>query len=234
MENPTFDIKLIVLEKIENICFEGKRVLIRVDFNVPLNNDLEIMDDSRIRAAIPTIKTVLSKGGSVILISHRGRPDGKNNNKLSLSHLKHHLGELLGLNVSFVSDCIGEHVEFAVKSLPKGGVLLLENLRFYNEEMAGDVAFAKKLSLLGDVYINDAFGAAHRAHSSTSVIASFFFKNKFFGHLMIKEINSLEKVLCNSKKPLTAVIGGAKVSSKISGPLISLGSFPSPHPFPSF
>jgi phosphoglycerate kinase len=207
--------------------FANEKALIRVDFNVPLNDKFEITDDTRMRAAIPTIKKILADGGSVILMSHLGRPKDGPTDKYSLRHLVPHLQELLNQkngkpagasnpNVFFANDCIGEQTEQAVRKLKPGEVLLLENLRFYKEEEKGDKGFAQKLAKWGDVYVNDAFGTAHRAHASTAVIAEFFAKDKrMFGLLMESEVNSAEKVLHEAKKPFTAIIGGAKVSDKI-------------------
>lgn len=196
--------------------FKGQKALIRVDFNVPLNDKLEITDDTRMRAAIPTIKKVLGDGGSVILMSHLGRPKDGPSDKYSLKHLVPHLQELLGTKVEFANDCIGQEAVDKSKILKPGQVLLLENLRFYKEEEKGDKAFAEKLAKLGDIYVNDAFGTAHRAHASTAVIAQFFPKEKrMFGLLMESEVSSAEKVLHQSQKPFTAIIGGAKVSDKI-------------------
>lgn len=200
-----------------NYNFSGQRALIRVDFNVPLNDKFEITDDTRMHATIPTIQKVLGDGGSVILMSHLGRPKGGPEDKFSLRHLVPHLKELLGgKDVQFADDCIGASATAASAALKPGSVLLLENLRFYKEEEKGDKAFAEKLSKLGDVYVNDAFGTAHRAHASTAVIAQFFPKGKkMFGLLMENEVTSAEKVLHQSQKPFTAIIGGAKVSDKI-------------------
>ncbi len=198
--------------------FAGQKALIRVDFNVPLDADFNITDDTRMRATIPTIKKILADGGMVILMSHLGRPKDGPTNKYSLKHLVKHLVELLGgsTNVFFADDCIGEQAYTTAGMLRNGEVLLLENLRFYKEEEKGDVAFAEKLSKLGDVYINDAFGTAHRAHASTAVIAQFFpGDKKMFGFVMDGEVSSAEKVLHGSEKPFTAIIGGAKVSDKI-------------------
>ncbi len=201
--------------QIDNINFENKKVIIRVDFNVPLNKDLVVTDDTRIKAAIPTIKKVISDGGTAILISHLGRPKGKED-KYSLKNIVSKIEENLGQSVSFVNDCIGDLVKDSISKSEKGSVILLENLRYYAEEKAGDEDFAKKLSELADFYINDAFGTAHRAHASTSVIAQFFPNNKCFGYLIEKEIISVNKVLNSTEKPLTAIVGGAKVSSKIT------------------
>lgn len=197
--------------------FSGEKALMRVDFNVPLNDKFEITDDNRMRAAVPTIKKILNDGGSVILMSHLGRPKDGPTDKYSLKHLIPHLIKLLGgVTVLFANDCIGEEAVQKAASLQPGEVLLLENLRFYKQEEKGDEVFAEKLSKLGDVYVNDAFGTAHRAHASTAIIAKFFpGDKKMFGLLMENEVNSAEKVLHNSEKPFTAILGGAKVSDKI-------------------
>jgi phosphoglycerate kinase len=197
--------------------FKNEKVLIRVDFNVPLNDNFEITDDTRMKAAVPTIKKILSDGGIVILMSHLGRPKDGPTDKYSLKHLVKHLYELLGgAKVFFANDCIGDQAHLTASMMRPGEVLLLENLRFYKEEEKGDEAFAKKLATLGDVWVNDAFGTAHRAHASTAVIAKFFPADKrFFGLLMEGEVASAEKVLHKSEKPFTAIIGGAKVSDKI-------------------
>jgi len=196
--------------------FANEKALIRVDFNVPLNDKFEITDDNRMRASIPTIKKILADGGSVILMSHLGRPKDGPTDKYSLKHLVPHLQQLLGATVLFANDCIGEQAYTTAGMLRPGEVLLLENLRFYKEEEKGDKGFAEKLAKLGDVYVNDAFGTAHRAHASTAVIADFFSKEKrMFGLLMESEVNSAEKVMHESKKPFCAIIGGAKVSDKI-------------------
>jgi len=196
--------------------FANEKALIRVDFNVPLNDKFAITDDTRMRAAVPTIKKILKDGGSVILMSHLGRPKDGPTDKYSLKHLVPHLEELLGTKVGFAGDCIGQEATDKAKALKPGQVLLLENLRFYKEEEKGDKAFAEKLAKLGDIYVNDAFGTAHRAHASTAVIAQFFPKEKrMFGHLMESEVSSAEKVLHQAQKPFTAIIGGAKVSDKI-------------------
>jgi len=202
--------------KTVNDCnFKNKKVLLRVDFNVPLNTELKVTDATRIKAAKPTIEKILQDGGSVILMSHLGRPKGKDE-KYSLKHIVPTVEKVLGRKIKFVDDCIGLKVEEAAKTLKPGEILLLENLRFYPEEKAGDKNFAEKLAKLGDFYVNDAFGTAHRAHASTAVIAQFFNKqHKCFGLLMAKEIEAINYVLNNAKKPVTAVIGGAKVSSKI-------------------
>jgi phosphoglycerate kinase len=196
--------------------FAREKALIRVDFNVPLNDKYEITDDTRIRAAVSTIKKILKDGGSVILMSHLGRPKDGPTEKYSLKHLVPHLQQLLGTQVAFAADCIGEPATKAAAALQPGQVLLLENLRFHKEEEKGDKAFAEQLAKLGDVYVNDAFGTAHRAHASTAVIAQFFPKDKrMFGLLMEGEVSSAERVLHQAQKPFTAIIGGAKVSDKI-------------------
>jgi phosphoglycerate kinase len=196
--------------------FKGQKALIRVDFNVPLNDKLEITDDTRMRASVSTIKKILGDGGSVILMSHLGRPKDGPSDKFSLNHLVKHLSELLGVPVLFATDCIGEEATQSAGKLKPGEVLLLENLRFHKEEEKGDEGFAKKLAQLGDIYVNDAFGTAHRAHASTAVIAKFFPKDKrMFGLLMESEVKSAEKVLHEGRKPFVAIIGGAKVSDKI-------------------
>jgi phosphoglycerate kinase len=197
--------------------FKGLKALVRVDFNVPLNAELQITDDNRMKAAVPTIQKILKDGGSVILMSHLGRPKDGPSDKYSLKHLVKHLSQLLdGAYVLFANDCIGEQAMLTAGMLKPGEVLLLENLRFYKEEEKGDEGFAKKLATLGDVYVNDAFGTAHRAHASTAVIAQFFPKDKrMFGLLMEGEVASAEKVLHEAQKPFTAIIGGAKVSDKI-------------------
>ncbi|HMU46684.1 MAG TPA: phosphoglycerate kinase [Chitinophagaceae bacterium] len=205
------------MSKFSDYNFKGQKALVRVDFNVPLNDKFEITDDTRIRAAIPTIKKILNDGGSAILMSHLGRPKEGPTEKFSLKHLVNHLGKLLGdTKVFFANDCIGEQAYLTADMLRPGEVLLLENLRFYKEEEKGDAGFAEKLSKLGDVWINDAFGTAHRAHASTAVIAHFFPKEKrMFGLLMEGEVSSAEKVLHQAEKPFVAIIGGAKVSDKI-------------------
>lgn len=204
------------MSKFSDHNFGGQKALIRVDFNVPLNDQSAITDDTRIRAAVPTIKKIINDGGSVILMSHLGRPKDGPAAKYSLKHLVAHLSELLGTTVLFADDCIGEKAkEMAAKLQPKE-VLLLENLRFYKEEEKGDEKFAEKLAALGDIYINDAFGTAHRAHASTAIIAKFFpGDKKMFGLVMEGEVASAEKVLHNSERPFVAIIGGAKVSDKI-------------------
>ncbi|MBA4140487.1 MAG: phosphoglycerate kinase [Segetibacter sp.] len=205
------------MSNFQNHNFSSQKALIRVDFNVPLNDKFEITDDNRMRAAVLTIEKILKDGGSVILMSHFGRPKEGPSDKYSLRHLVPHLQELLGgTTVQFANDCLGEEAMQKAAALKPGEVLLLENLRFYKEEEKGDEAFAQKLSKLGDIYVNDAFGTAHRAHASTAIIAKFFpGDKKLFGLVMEGEINSAEKVLHNNEKPFTAILGGAKVSDKI-------------------
>ena len=203
------------MKTVDNYIFLGQKVLIRVDFNVPLDAHYNITDDTRIRAALPTINKILKEGGAVILMSHLGRPKEGPTEKYSLKHVVDHLSKLLNVPVSFAADCIGSVAKEASSALNPGGVLLLENLRFHKEEERGDVAFAKQLSELGTFYVNDAFGTAHRAHASTAVIAQFFPNNKCFGYVMSGEIASVNKVLNSAEKPFTAIMGGAKVSDKI-------------------
>lgn len=205
------------MSKFSDYNFKDQKALIRVDFNVPLNENMEITSDSRMKAAVPTIKKILADGGKVILMSHLGRPKTGPEDKFSLKHLVKHLSELLdGATVLFANDCIGEQAYLTADMIRPGEVLLLENLRFYKEEEKGDEAFAEKLSKLGDVYVNDAFGTAHRAHASTAIIAKFFpAEKRMFGLLMENEVNSANKVIKESQKPFTAILGGAKVSDKI-------------------
>lgn len=203
------------MKTLKNFDFNNKKAIIRVDFNVPLDENFNVTDANRIEAAKPTIDAILAQGGSVILMSHLGRPKGVQD-KYSLKHILKTTSDILGVPVQFVSNCVGAEAQEAAKNLKPGQVLLLENLRFHDEEEAGDVAFAKELASLGDIYVNDAFGTAHRAHASTTIIAQFFPENKCFGTLLAKEIESLNKVLKNSEKPVTAVLGGSKVSSKIT------------------
>src|SRR5258706_4415663 len=205
------------MPKFSEYNFKGQKVLIRVDFNVPLNEKYEITDDTRMRAAIPTIKKIIDEGGSVILMSHLGRPKDGPSEKYSLKHLINHLiGLLGGIPVSFAKNCLGKEAQQAAKKLQQKEVLLLKNLRFHKEEKKGDEKFAEQLEKLGDVYINDAFDTAHRAHASTAIIAKYFpAGKKMFGLLMESEIASAEKVLHESEKPFVAIIGGAKVSDKI-------------------
>jgi len=203
------------MKTIDQISFNGKKALIRVDFNVPLDEAYNITDDNRMTAALPTIKKILKDGGAVILMSHLGRPKDGPTEKYSLKHIVPHLADLLGQQVEFANDCIGAEAIDKAKALDKGEVLLLENLRFYKEEEKGDKDFAEKLSKLGDIYVNDAFGTAHRAHASTAVIAQFFPDAKFFGYLMAAELTNAEKILNGAAKPFTAIMGGSKVSDKI-------------------
>ena len=203
------------MKTLKDFNFKDKKALIRVDFNVPLDENFNVTDTNRIEAAKPTIDKILADGGSVILMSHLGRPKGKEE-KYSLKHIVKTVSEVLGTNVEFASDCRGEFAFNAAENLKPGQVLLLENLRFYHEEEAGDVDFARELSQLGDIYVNDAFGTAHRAHASTTIVAQFFPNQKCFGLLLAKEIDSLNRVLNNSVKPVTAILGGSKVSSKIT------------------
>ncbi len=203
------------MKTVDNLNFSGKKALIRVDFNVPLDKDFNITDDNRIQGALPTIKKILADGGSVILMSHLGRPKEGPTEKYSLKHIVKHLSDVLGKEVQFADDAIGVQAVEKAAALKGGEVLLLENLRFYKEEEKGDEAFAEKLSKLGDVYVNDAFGTAHRAHASTAIIAKFFPDAKYFGYLMAGELANAEKVLNNAERPFTAIMGGAKVSDKI-------------------
>ena len=200
---------------INDFNFENKKALIRVDFNVPLNEEFKVTDTTRIEAAKPTIIKVLEDGGSCVLMSHLGRPKGVSP-EFSLSHIVDTVSEIIGVQVKFVDDCVGEKAESAAAALEPGEVLLLENLRFHDEEKGGDIDFAEKLSKLGEIYINDAFGTAHRAHASTTVVAQFFEGKRCFGNLLAKEISSIKKVFEDSEKPVTAILGGAKVSSKIT------------------
>ena len=204
------------MKTIDKINFQRKKALIRVDFNVPLNEDLKIADDTRICAALPTINKILNEGGSVILMSHLGRPKNGYEDQFSLKHIIDHLSEKLNTKVKFAPNCIGDEVTKMANKLKDGELLLLENLRFHPEEKAGDKDFAEKLSKLSDIYVNDAFGTAHRAHASTSIIAQFFGNNKCFGYVMANEITNLEKVVNEGERPITAIMGGAKVSSKIT------------------
>ncbi len=203
------------MKTIDDINFSGKKALLRVDFNVPLDAEFNITDDKRMTAAMPTIKKILKDGGSVILMSHLGRPKDGPTDKYSLKHIVKHLSDLTGATVDFADDCIGEQAQQKAQNLAVGGILLLENLRFYKEEEKGDVAFAEKLAVLGDIYVNDAFGTAHRAHASTAIIAQFFPHAKYFGYLMGSELANAEKVLNAPVRPFTAIMGGAKVSDKI-------------------
>ena len=203
------------MKTLNDFNFNHKKAIIRVDFNVPLDENFQVTDASRIEAAKPTIDKILKDGGSVILMSHLGRPKGVEE-KYSLQHILSKTEEVLGQKVKFAADCIGEVAETAAKNLQPGEILLLENLRFHPEEEKGAVDFAKKLAALGDIYVNDAFGTAHRAHASTTIIAQFFPEAKCFGYLLAREIESIEKVLKNSEKPVVAILGGSKVSSKIT------------------
>ena len=204
------------MKTIDNFNFAEKKALVRVDFNVPLDGDFKITDDNRIQGAKPTINKILKDGGSVILMSHLGRPKDGPVDKYSLKHIEDHLSNELGVEVQFADDCIGDQAVEKAKNLKAGEVLLLENLRFYKEEEKGDEDFAEKLAQLGEVYVNDAFGTAHRAHASTAVIAQFFPQNKYVGYLMAAEIENAEKVLNNPDRPFTAIMGGAKVSDKLN------------------
>ncbi len=203
------------MKNIETFNFSGKKALIRVDFNVPLDENYHITDTTRIDAAIPTIRKILGGGGSVILMSHLGRPKEGPTEKYSLKHLVSYLKQVIGVPVHFADDCIGAQAIAYSAALKPGEVLLLENLRFYKQEEKGDEEFAGKLAVLGDVYVNDAFGTAHRAHASTAIIAKFFPENKMFGYIMEEEVKSIDKVLKNAERPFTAILGGAKVSGKI-------------------
>jgi len=203
------------MKTFQDFNFNGKKALIRVDFNVPLDENFHITDTSRIDAAIPTIQKILKDGGAVILMSHLGRPKEGPTDKYSLRHLLSYLNKMLGITVKFADDCIGEQAKILSDGLKGGEVLLLENLRFYKQEEKGDEEFAAKLARLGDVYVNDAFGTAHRAHASTAIIAKFFPEFKMFGYIMEEEVKSIDKVLKNTERPFTATLGGAKVSGKI-------------------
>ena len=204
------------MKTINDYNFKDKKALIRVDFNVPQDDALKVTDNTRIVAAKPTIDKVLNEGGSVILMTHLGRPKGKVSDEFSLKHILSEIENVLGKKVKFAEDCVGEDAQKLSAELQPGEILVLENLRFYNEEENGDKDFAEKLSKLGDAYVNDAFGTAHRAHASTAVIADFFPSTKFFGLLMAKELEAIEKVLKSGEKPVTAILGGSKVSSKIT------------------
>ena len=203
------------MKTIDNLNFINEKALIRVDFNVPLDKDFNITDDSRMRATLPTLKKILNDGGSLILMSHLGRPKDGPTEKYSLKHLVKRLSELLGRRIIFADDCIGEETKKLASALNPGEILLLENLRFHKEEEMGDKDFAKQLASLGTVYVNDAFGTAHRAHASTSIVADFFPGSKFFGYVMAGEIENADRVLNHPEKPFTAIMGGAKVSDKI-------------------
>lgn len=203
------------MKTLNDFNFDNKRALIRVDFNVPLNDAFQVTDTTRIVSAKPTIIKILEDGGSCVLMSHLGRPKGKQD-AFSLKHIVDTVEEIIGVEIKFVEDCIGEKAEAAANNLKPGEILLLENLRFYDEEKQGDQAFAEKLSKLGDIYVNDAFGTAHRAHASTTIVAQFFPERKCFGALLAKEIESIKKVMETGEKPVLAILGGAKVSSKIT------------------
>lgn len=204
------------MKTINDYNFNNKKALVRVDFNVPQNENLNVTDDTRIKAAKPTIDKILKDGGSVILMSHLGRPKGEFNDKYSLKHIASKVAEVLGVNVIVANDVIGDDAKQKVADLKPGEVLLLENVRFHAEEEKGDKDFAKALASFGDIYVNDAFGTAHRAHASTAIVAEFFPENKCFGLLMEQELTAINKVLTSGEKPVTAVLGGAKVSSKIT------------------
>lgn len=203
------------MKTVDNINFKNKKAIIRVDFNVPLDENFNVTDATRIAAAKPTIVKILEDGGAVILMSHLGRPKGVDE-KFSLKHIVQKVSEIIGVEVKFANNCIGSVAENAASNLQMGEILLLENLRFYEEETKGDIDFSKKLAKLGDIYVNDAFGTAHRAHASTTIIAQFFPENKCFGKLLAQEIISIKKVLEDNEKPVLAILGGAKVSSKIT------------------
>ncbi len=203
------------MKTIDDFNFKNKKALIRVDFNVPLNDKFEVTDATRIMSAKPTIIKILEDGGSCVLMSHLGRPKGVED-KFSMRHIENAMEDIIGVEFKFVNDCVGPEVEKAASELKPGEILLLENLRFHKEEESGDKAFAKQLSKLGDIYVNDAFGTAHRAHASTTIVAEFFPKNKCFGYLLAKEIESIDKVMKTGEKPVLAILGGAKVSSKIT------------------
>lgn len=204
------------MRTIDDFNFENKKALVRVDFNVPLNEEFKVTDATRIEAAKPTIIKILEDGGSAVLMSHLGRPKGQVTDSMSLKHIVQKASEIIGVQVKFAEDCVGPQAEEAVAALKPGEVLLLENLRFHAEEEKGDEAFAEQLSKLGDIYVNDAFGTAHRAHASTTIVAKFFPENKCFGYLLAKEIEAIDKVMSSGEKPVTAILGGAKVSSKIT------------------
>lgn len=204
------------MKTIKNFNFSGKKALVRVDFNVPQDADKKVTDNTRIVAAKPTIDKILNDGGAVVIMTHLGRPKGKVNEEFSLAQIVSEVAKVLGREVKFAPNCIGEEAEKMVAELKAGEVLLLENLRFHAEEESGDLAFAEQLAKLGDVYVNDAFGTAHRAHASTAVIAQFFPETKFFGLLMAQELEAIDKVLHSGEKPVTAILGGSKVSTKIT------------------
>ena len=204
------------MKTIKDFDFKGKKALVRVDFNVPQDENMKVTDNTRIVSVKPTVDKILSDGGSVILMTHLGRPKGEVNDKYSLKNILNEVSSVLGKEVKFVEESIGEKAIEAAAPLQPGEILLLENLRFHNEEEKGDAAFAEQLSKLGDAYVNDAFGTAHRAHASTAVIAQFFPSTKFFGLLMENELIAIDKVLKSGEKPVTAILGGSKVSTKIT------------------
>lgn len=204
------------MKTINDFNFKDKKALVRVDFNVPQDDQLKVTDNTRIVAVKPTVEKILKDGGSVILMTHLGRPKGEVKDEFSLKHILGEVSSVLGQEVKFVDECIGEKAEKAASELKPGEILLLENVRFHNEEEKGDEGFAEQLSKLGDAYVNDAFGTAHRAHASTAVIAKFFTSTKFFGLLMAKELHAIDKVLKSGEKPITAILGGSKVSTKIT------------------
>ncbi|MGE8513113.1 MAG: phosphoglycerate kinase [Chryseobacterium culicis] len=204
------------MKTINDFNFKDKKALVRVDFNVPQDDQLKVTDNTRIVAVKPTVEKILNDGGSVILITHLGRPKGEVKDEFSLKHIVGEVSSVLGKEVKFVDECIGEKAEQAAAELKPGEILLLENVRFHNEEEKGDAAFAEKLSKLGDAYVNDAFGTAHRAHASTAVIAQYFPSTKYFGLLMAKELQAIDKVLKSGERPITAILGGSKVSTKIT------------------
>lgn len=204
------------MKTIKDFNFKDKKALVRVDFNVPQSADLKVTDNTRIVAAKPTIDKILNDGGSVILMTHLGRPKGKISDEFSLKNIVQEIESVFGKEVKFCDDCMGEDAKNLTSSLKPGEILLLENLRFYNEEESGNSEFAEKLAGYADAYVNDAFGTAHREHASTAVIAKFFPSTKFFGLLMTKELEAIDKVLKSGEKPVTAILGGSKVSSKIT------------------
>lgn len=204
------------MKTINDFNFKDKKALVRVDFNVPQDDQLKVTDNTRISAVKPTVEKILNDGGSVILMTHLGRPKGEVKDEFSLKHIVNEVSAVLGKEIKFVDECIGEKAEKAASELQPGEILLLENLRFHNEEEKGDAGFAEKLSKLGDAFVNDAFGTAHRAHASTAVIAQYFESTKFFGLLMAKELQAIDRVLRKGEKPVTAILGGSKVSTKIT------------------
>lgn len=204
------------MKTINDFNFKDKKALVRVDFNVPQDDQLKVTDNTRITAVKPTVEKILNDGGSVILMTHLGRPKGEVKDEFSLKHIVDEVSSVLGQEVKFVDECIGEKAEKAAAELQPGEILLLENLRFHNEEEKGDAAFAEQLSKLGDAFVNDAFGTAHRAHASTAVIAQYFESTRFFGLLMAKELQAIDKVLRKGERPVTAILGGSKVSTKIT------------------